>query len=53
MFCVACMICASDAAIQIAIALLFTSRKQQMQELIRTGVLTRFDLYNMDCICVV
>ena len=43
MFCVACMIFASDAAVTFAIALLFTSKDKNMQALIRACVLTSFD----------
>ena len=53
MFCVACMILAYAFAVQIAIALLLISRGKKMQKSKRTCVLTRCDLSNMDCICVV
>ena len=53
MFCVACMILAYVCAVNVAIALLLISRSKNMQESIRTCVLTRCDFPNDDCICCV
>ena len=53
MFCVACIIFAFDAGVQFAIALHFTSRIKKSKAYKDVCVLTRFDLSNMDCICVV
>ena len=50
MFCVACMRIANDSAVQMAIALLFMSRNETMQNKHNSiCVLTRFDVSNMDC----
>ena len=56
MLCIACMICAYDVAVQLAIALLLIARNNQMKKHIRTCVcvcvcLTRFVFSNMDYIC--
>ena len=42
------MICAHDVVVQFAIALVSVSRNKE-----DACVLTRFDVSNMDCICVV
>ena len=52
MFCVACMIVAHDFAVRFAIALLFMSRKENLQNKYNgICVLARFAFANMDCIC--
>ena len=54
MFCVACMIFASDASVKCAITLLITSKKKEMQSTYKDmRVLTSFEFSNIDCICFV
>ena len=53
MLCVACMVFAYVFAVTNAIALLVISRSNKRQESIRTCVLRRFDLSNMDCVWII
>ena len=53
MCCVACMICVHDVAVEFAIALLFMSKKDKMQQQQINGIVTRLDVSNMACICFV
>ena len=53
MCCVACMIVASVVPVQCAIGLLLMSELEYARKYKDVCVLTRCDLSNMDCICVV
>ena len=55
MFCVACMMCAHDVGVNIAIAFFSGLRREneKPQTCTGVGVVTRFDFSIMACICLV